>query len=49
MDDGESYDLDDLSMISGLKNGALMSKLVALELEGLVRRVDGGRYRRLPG
>ena len=49
MDAGESYDLDDLSTISGLKSRELMSKLVALELEGLVRRSEVGRYRRLPG
>ena len=49
MDAGESYDLDELSTISGLKNGALMAKLVVLELEGLVRRSEAGRYRRLPG
>jgi len=49
MDVGESYDLDELSKISGLKSGELMSKLVALELEGLIRRSEVGRYRRLPG
>ena len=49
MDAGESYDLDELSKISGLKSGELMSKLVALELEGFIRRSEVGRYRRLPG
>ena len=49
MEAGESYDLDALSAVFGLKNGELMSKLVDLELGGLLSRSELGRYRRLTG
>lgn len=42
--------LDELAEAAGLQVGAVRAGLIALELEGQVRRVAGGRYaRRLPG
>ena len=49
MDAGETYDLDALSVISGLGSAELLSKLVDLELQGVIGRSEVGRYWRLPG
>jgi DNA processing protein len=47
MSAGESYDLDGLSDRSGLDSQKLLSRLLDLELRGLVRRVGGGRFMRV--
>ena len=41
---GESYDLDALSRATGLVPPALLPRLLELELQGTIRRVDGGRF-----
>lgn len=46
---GEAHDLDHISAISGLPGHLLLTRLLALELRGQVRRVDGGRFVRLDG
>ncbi len=43
---GESYDLDELMARSGLDGPGLLPRLLALELDGRVARVAGGRFRR---
>jgi DNA processing protein len=47
MSAGESYDLDGLSDRSGLDSQKLLSRLLDLELRGLVHRVGGGRFMRV--
>lgn len=47
MDPGRTYDLDDLSLNSGLDGVRLLPRLLDLELRGLVRRLGGGRFMRL--
>ena len=47
MDVGEPYDLDDLASASGVGAPQLLPHLSALELEGRVRRVEGGRFVRV--
>jgi predicted Rossmann fold nucleotide-binding protein DprA/Smf involved in DNA uptake len=44
MDDGDTYDLDEISERSGLDRTKLLSRLLELELAGSVRRVNGGRF-----
>jgi DNA processing protein len=44
---GEAYDLDALGTRSGLDGGKLLTRLLDLELRGLVRRVGSGRFMRL--
>ena len=46
MDAGQPYDLDGLAAISGVDGVRLLPRLFALELQGLVRRVAGGRFMR---
>jgi DNA processing protein len=46
---GESYDLDDLSSRSGMDRIRLLQRLLELELGGVVRRVEGGRFVRFRG
>ena len=41
---GEPYDLDTLSIRSGLDARRLLPRLIELELAGLVRRYGGGRF-----
>jgi DNA processing protein len=43
---GETYDLDGLSGHSGLDGPRLLSRLLDLELRGLVKRIGGGRFMR---
>ena len=42
---GDSYDLDELMTRSGLDGAQLLPRLLALELDGRVARVAGGRFR----
>ncbi|HEY6363135.1 MAG TPA: DNA-processing protein DprA [Vicinamibacterales bacterium] len=44
MDAGTVYDLDGLAGLSGLETSRLLPRLLDLELRGLVRRLDGGRF-----
>jgi DNA processing protein len=44
---GEACDLDAISEQSGLKSSRLLTRLFELELQGLVRRVGGGRFVRI--
>ena len=46
MEAGHAYDLDGLAAISGVNGVRLLPRLFALELQGLVRRVAGGRFMR---
>lgn len=47
MDEGESYDLDEIAERSGVDRMKLLPRLVELELAGALRRVAGGRFSRL--
>jgi DNA processing protein len=49
MTEGESYDLDELSHLSGLDRVRLLPRLLELELGGAVRRIEGGRFVRFRG
>lgn len=49
MDEGDSYDLDEISERSGVDRMKLLPRLIELELAGAVRRVDGGRFVRFRG
>ena len=49
MDEGDSYDLDEISERSGVDRMKLLPRLIELELAGAVRRVDGGRFVRFKG
>jgi DNA processing protein len=49
MDEGDSYDLDEIAERSGLDRMRLLPRLLELELAGAVRRVDGGRFVRFRG
>lgn len=49
MTDGEAYDLDELSHMSGVDRVRLLPRLLELELSGAVRRVEGGRFVRFRG
>jgi DNA processing protein len=44
MQPGESYDVESLGRETGLSASQLLSKLLGLELRGVVRKVDGGRF-----
>jgi len=44
MQPGESYDVEALARETGLPAPQLLSRLLGLELQGTVRRVDGGRF-----
>ena len=46
MEVGQLYDVDDLTVLSGLESVKLLSRLIDLELQGRVRRVGGGRFMR---
>lgn len=46
---GEPCSLDELSARTGADPGALLGRLLELELDGLVRRADGGRFVRAGG
>ena len=43
---GQAYDLDGLAAVSGVDGVRLLSRLLELELRGLVLRVGGGRFMR---
>jgi DNA processing protein len=47
MVEGEPYDIDQLAEACGLAPAALLSRLLALELRGRVRREGGGRFVRV--
>jgi DNA processing protein len=47
MDAGHAYDLDALADQSGMRAARLLPHLLDLELKGLIRRVEGGRFVRL--
>jgi DNA processing protein len=49
MDDGDTYDLDEISERSGVDRMKLLSRLLELELAGAVRRIEGGRFVRFRG
>ena len=44
---GDPYDLDTISERSGLGSSRLLPRLFELEMQGLVRRVGGGRFVRI--
>jgi len=46
MTPGHAYDVDELSMLSGLEPRQLLPRLLDLELRGFVRRAGGGRFLR---
>jgi hypothetical protein len=46
MEPGQAYDLDGLSGHSGLDGARLLTRLLDLELRGLVHRVGAGRFMR---
>ncbi len=41
---GESYDTDALAGLTGQRPAQLLARLLELELRGVIRRVDGGRF-----
>jgi DNA processing protein len=41
---GVAYDLDALAGLSGLGTARLLPRLLQLELQGLLRRIEGGRF-----
>jgi DNA processing protein len=47
MSPGESYDTDTLAGQTGQAPGQLLARLLELELRGVVRRLDGGRFVRV--
>ena len=49
MDEGDSYDLDEISERSGVDRMKLLPRLLELELAGAVRRIEGGRFVRFHG
>ena len=46
MEAGRPYDLDGLAGLSGLDSARLLPRLLDLELAGLLRRIEGGRFMR---
>ena len=46
---GDACNLDDLTERSGLDSATLLTRLLDLELQGVVRRVEGGRFVRVAG
>ena len=49
MEEGDSYDLDEISDRSGVDRMKLLPRLLELELAGAVRRIEGGRFVRFSG
>ncbi len=49
MEEGDSYDLDEISDRAGVDRMKLLPRLLELELAGAVRRVEGGRFVRFRG
>ena len=49
MDEGDTYDLDEIAERSGVDRMKLLSRLLELELAGAVRRIEGGRFVRFRG
>jgi DNA processing protein len=49
MEEGDSYDLDEISERSGVDRMRLLPRLLELELAGALRRVEGGRFVRFRG
>jgi DNA processing protein len=49
MEEGDSYDLDEISERSGVDRMKLLPRLLELELAGAVQRVEGGRFVRFRG
>ena len=49
MDEGDSYDIDEISERSGVDRMKLLPRLLELELAGAVRRIEGGRFVRFRG
>lgn len=49
MDEGDTYDLDEIAERSGLDRMKLLPRLLELELAGAVRRIEGGRFVRFRG
>jgi DNA processing protein len=47
MDEGETYDLDEIAERSGVDRMKLLPRLIELELAGALRRAAGGRFFRL--
>ncbi len=45
----ENADLDQISAVTGRAPAELLARLLELELQGLVRRVPGGRFVRSQG
>lgn len=43
---GQTYDLDGLASEMGVEGVRLLPRLFELELQGLIRRIDGGRFMR---
>jgi DNA processing protein len=46
MTPGQTYDVDELTALSGLEPKRLLPRLLDLELRGVVRRAGGGRFLR---
>lgn len=46
LQDGQAYDLDELASATGTNGVRILPRLLELELSGLVRRVEGGRFMR---
>jgi predicted Rossmann fold nucleotide-binding protein DprA/Smf involved in DNA uptake len=44
MERGVEYDVDQMARARGVDAAMLLTELTALELEGRVRRVSGGRF-----
>lgn len=49
MSAGEAYDLDDLCALSGTGAVSVLTRLLELELQGAIHRIDGGRFVRSRG
>jgi DNA processing protein len=49
MDEGDTYDLDEIAERSGVDRMKLLPRLLELELAGAVRRIEGGRFVRFRG
>lgn len=49
MDEGDTYDLDEIADRSGVDRMKLLPRLLELELAGAVRRIEGGRFVRFRG
>ena len=47
MEEGEPYDLDALTAVLGMSGPVVLARLLELEIQGIVRRVGGGRFIRL--